>query len=172
MSLIKKSTIKISEARLSKVEDNVNEILSLLKTGTVNVDLANCFKTLGIKKNNKKKTPLEDIGETMYNVYYYYNKKQKSQDKEFMYISFSTNSEFKTYIKELGGVWKVWTRGWRFPIASYQDVTTQIKTKFPDWSYEDCIGNVNNQKKRGRSPSPAKSEDWGNESESETEMSE
>lgn len=172
MSLTKKSSIRISEARLTKVEDNVNEILSLLKTGTVNVDLVNCFKTLGIKKQKQKKAPLEDIGETSYNIYYYYNKKQKAHDQEFMYISFSTNNEFKTYIKELGGTWKVWARGWRFPISSYQEVTTKIKIKFADWSYEDNIGNVNNQKKRARSrsPSPAKSDDWG--VESETEMSE
>jgi hypothetical protein len=54
--------------------------------------------------------------------------------KNSVLISFSFNTEFKNYIKELGGVWMVSKKSWMFPKSNESEIVAQIEEKFPKWT--------------------------------------
>jgi len=53
--------------------------------------------------------------------------------KNSILISFTFNTQFKEYVKELGGMWMVGKKAWMFPKASEQKIIEQIILKFPEW---------------------------------------
>ena len=54
--------------------------------------------------------------------------------KNSVLISFSFNTEFKNYIKELGGVWMVSKKSWMFPKSNESEIVGQIEEKFSKWT--------------------------------------
>ena len=53
--------------------------------------------------------------------------------KESILITFPFHTEFKNYIKELGGVWMVGKKAWMFPKSNENVVLGELQTKFPSW---------------------------------------
>jgi len=53
--------------------------------------------------------------------------------KNSFLISFPFNTEFKNFIKELGGVWMATKKAWMFPKSKESEILDQIQTAFPLW---------------------------------------
>ena len=53
---------------------------------------------------------------------------------DYFLISFSFNSSFKEYVKELGGLWNSSKKSWMFPKSNQETIVSQISTQFPNWS--------------------------------------
>jgi hypothetical protein len=63
--------------------------------------------------------------------------------KNSVLIKFSFNTEFKDYIKELGGTWMVAKKAWMFPKSNYQDILESLQEKFPKWTFTNSINPEN-----------------------------
>jgi hypothetical protein len=63
--------------------------------------------------------------------------------KNSILIKFSFNTEFKDYIKELGGTWMVAKKAWMFPKSNYTEIIEEITTKFPNWSFTNSVNPEN-----------------------------
>lgn len=53
---------------------------------------------------------------------------------DFFLISFSFNSSFKDYLKELGGLWNSSKKSWMFPKYNQETIVSQISTRFSNWT--------------------------------------
>ncbi len=83
---------------------------------------------LMIEKNKKKVNEDSDLNTWSVEEY-----------KNSILIKFSFNTEFKDYIKELGGTWMVAKKAWMFPKSNQDDILESITTKFPKWSFVNTI---------------------------------
>lgn len=82
------------------------------------------------KGNNKKRTVNEESDLNTWSAENY---------KNSILIKFSFNTEFKDYIKELGGTWMVAKKAWMFPKSNYDDIIESLKEKFPKWSFTNSV---------------------------------
>jgi hypothetical protein len=53
---------------------------------------------------------------------------------DYFLISFSFNTSFKEYVKEIGGLWNSSRKAWMFPKSNQENIVSQISTRFPNWS--------------------------------------
>jgi len=56
--------------------------------------------------------------------------------KNCVLVQFPFNSEFKDYVKEIGGKWNNIKKAWIFP-RSNETFVDEIKDKFPNWEFKD-----------------------------------
>lgn len=53
----------------------------------------------------------------------------------FILITFPFNTEFKNFIKSIGGFWNRGKKGWMFRLLDKDTIVNQIKNKFPYWLF-------------------------------------
>jgi len=95
-----------------------------LKLQLLNQKVDKLLELMTLQTEKKKKMKQEEI-ETNWSIVDY---------KNSVLISFSFNTEFKNYIKELGGVWMVSKKSWMFPKSNETEIVSQITEKFPKWN--------------------------------------
>ena len=137
---------------------NINRINSLLSSKHEDVEIkekaslkfGNYFE-ISIKESKEVKIviPYRSIDNSYnFNFFYYSNPLNEDSDlntwsveeyKNSILIKFSFNTEFKDYIKELGGTWMVAKKAWMFPKSNQDDILESITTKFPKWSFVNTI---------------------------------
>ena len=79
------------------------------------------------KKENKKNIKKNDPA-NIWSVEYY---------KENLLIKFTYNTEFKDFIKELGGDWLFSKKGWLFSKSSESELINAIIKKWDIWTFND-----------------------------------
>jgi hypothetical protein len=82
--------------------------------------------------SSPKKENGNQLAESNWSVDYYYN---------FMRVKFSFTDEFKDFVKELGGSWNSTNKSWKFPKHNSDSIVTEIKDRFPTWTFTDLREN-------------------------------